>query len=440
MPRVTRHPIMQRSLIVPLPRRQRGIGTLAVSMLLLFVTALSLLYVSRGQLFDQKSSINVTHSTLALETAEAGIEWVTGMLNAPYDIDASCTLQTTTNVSFRKKYVMTRWNDATSPTSDVVAAANVFPGCRVGANGALTCSCPDAGAGVAVLGTAATPSFTVTLEAVAGDVEAVKVTSWGCTASATACTSGTVQNADANARVSVILKLKPVLRAAPASPLTCGTSCTLTGSVNLSNTNVPTNGVLVNAGTSITSGPGVSLETLPGQPANNALIGNDPSLSALSSTDTDCSNSNMFKAYFGSTIESYQRAPSTKTLSCSSAADCKSQLRSAYNDGWRAFYFASDLHLSGNDTLGSSQDPVTIVTPNAIDINGTWDIYGLIFSNSAAWNDLGTGTATIHGAQISCAAYRNNGNGTLSYDADALKNARAYTALMVRVPGSWKDF
>jgi hypothetical protein len=419
---------------------QRGVASLAVTMLLLFVTALALLYVGRGQLFDQKSSINVTQSTQALETAEAGVEWVTGMLNSPYDIGADCAFLTTANVSFRKKYVMTEWNDPTSPNSNIVPAANVYPGCRIGANGALSCSCPAANGGVANLGTTATPSFTVRLEAIAGDSEAVRVTSWGCSAASTACSSGTAADADANARVSVILKLKPVLRAAPASPLTCGTSCELGGSANIDNGNVATNGVLVNAGTTITAGPGVSLSTLPGQPANNALIGNDASLSALSSNDADCSNSNMFKAYFGSNIEDYRRAPSTKIISCSSAADCKGQLTTAYNDGWRAYYFDSDLHLSGNQTLGSAADPVTLVTPNAIDINGNWDIYGLIFSNSASWNDLGTGTATIHGAQISCAAYRNNGNGTLTYDADALKNARNFTALMVRVPGSWKDF
>jgi hypothetical protein len=418
----------------------RGVASLAVTMLLLFVTALALLYVGRGQLFDQKSSINVTQSTQALETAEAGIEWVTGMLNSPYDIGTDCAFLTTANVSFRKKYVMTQWNDATSPNSNIVPAANVYPGCRIGAGGALSCSCPAANGGVASLGTTATPSFTVRLEAIAGDSEAVRVTSWGCSAAGTACSADTAANADANARVSVILKLKPVLRAAPASPLTCGTSCQLGGSANVENGNVATNGVLVNAGTTITAGPGVSLSTLPGQPANNALIGNDASLSALSSSDADCSNSNMFNAYFGSKIEDYRRAPSTKIISCSSAADCKTQLTNAYNDGWRAFYFDSDLHLSGNQALGSTADPVTLVTANAIDINGNWDIYGLIFSNSAAWNDLGTGTATIHGAQISCAAYKNNGNGTLTYDADALKNARNFTALMVRVPGSWKDF
>jgi hypothetical protein len=65
---------------------------------------------------------------------------------------------------------------------------------------------------------------------------------------------------------------------------------------------------------------------------------------------------------------------------------------------------------------------------------------GLELERPVVLLDLGTGTATSRGAQISCAAYKNNGNGTLTYDADALKNARNFTALMVRVPGSWRAF
>jgi hypothetical protein len=73
-------------------------------------------------------------------------------------------------------------------------------------------------------------------------------------------------------------------------------------------------------------------------------------------------------------------------------------------------------------------------------VNGNFAIFGLIFSNDANWNDLGTGSATIHGAQVSCAAYNNNGNGTLQYDPLALSNVRRMTGILVRVPGSWRDF
>ena len=78
--------------------------------------------------------------------------------------------------------------------------------------------------------------------------------------------------------------------------------------------------------------------------------------------------------------------------------------------------------------------------PKGIMPNGGNVFYGLIFSNDAQTDDLGTGSAQIYGAQVSCRGYRNNGNGTLTYDAEALKNARRLTSVMVRVPGSWRDF
>jgi hypothetical protein len=424
------------------PHLQRGAASLAVVLLLLFATALSVLHLNRGLLFDQRISANQMRSTQAMETAEAGIEWATGMLNRGTDVDASCELSNSATTSFRRKYVMTQWNAAT-PNSDVVPATNTFPGCRLKADGP-DCSCPNvppAGqTAVAALGTDVEPSFTVSFAAVAGDPESVEVTARGCVASESVCSSTNAASTDGNAVVTTIIKIRPLLRAAPAAPLTCGKSCQIGGSYNLVNSDVETNGVLVNAGEGITTGNGTNLTTLPGVPSQNALVGNDASLSGLSSNDPTCENSAMFNAYFGSTIEKYRGASTTKQISCNSASDCKNQITNAFNDGWRAFYFDSDVHLSGNGTIGSSADPVTLVTANGLDINGTWDIYGLVFSNSADINDMGTGSASIHGAQIACAAYKNNGNGTTQYDADALRNARRYTGMMVRVPGSWRDF
>ena len=417
-----------------------GAGTLAIVGLLMLATLVALTYLNRGIIFEQRSSSNQWRSTQALETAEAGIEWATGMLNTPYDLGADCQFLGSANVSFRKKYVMTMWNDVAAPSSDIVPSA-ALPSCRITGAG-RSCSCPANTTTAAPTIVGAGTSFSVRFEAVAGEPEAVRVTSWGCapTDGGQVCHAGNATGTDAHAKIEVVLKLKPVLRAAPASPLTCGGACALGGSYNINNFDVATNGILVNAGTSISAGPGVSLATLPGQPSNNGLIGSDASLAGISSSDSTCSNSGIFKAYFGSTLEQYQRSPSTKTLSCSSASDCSNQVRNAYEDGWRSFYFSSDLQLSGNHTLGSAADPVTLVTPNAVTINGNWTVYGLLFSNSADVNDLGTGSATIEGAQISCANYSNNGNGTLNYNPDALKNARRFSALLVRVPGSWKDF
>lgn len=429
-----------RTFSAPARRTQRGVSTLVITLLLLFTASLGALYVNRSVMFEQRTSANQMQATQTQEVAEAAIEWATGMLNSPFDVGPDCTFLTTTNTSFRKRYVLTQFN-ASPPSTAVIPATTLFPGCKLDPRtGATSCSCPTPLAPLTSLNSNVLPSFTVAFEAVAGDTDAVKITAYACTAQSGACTSASYANADGNARVTTTLKLRPLLRALPSSPLTCGTSCDVGGSFNIINQDTATNGILINAGTTINTSPGTSSTTLSGQPAQNAMVANDSSLSALSSSDPTCNNSQMFNAYFGSTIAKYRSSPSTKILSCSSASDCKSKLQGAYDDGWRSFYFDSDLQLSGNNTYGTQTDPITIVTSQAIKINGNNEFYGLIFSNSADWNDIGTGSAIIHGAQITCAAYNTNGNGTLDYDPDALNNARRLSALMVRVPGSWRDF
>lgn len=413
-----------------------------VTMVLLFSTSIVMLYLNRNILFEVKSSANQMRSTMALEMAEAGMEWATGMLNTAYDINNDCAFLTTTNISFRRKYVQTRWNSLTLPSTDVVPATTTYPGCKINGN-IRTCSCPDVaptGSATASPGSEALPGFTIAFSATS-DPEAVRIIVTGCTAQTGTCTPGTTGDSDATATVSSILKLRPLLRAAPASPITCGTSCSVGGSYNIINRDLATGGILINAGTGITQANGTSLTSIPGQPTANALVGNDASLSAISSTDPTCSNSSMFNAYFGSTIAQYAASPLTKTIEgCGTGNTCGNLVDTAYNDGWRSFYFPNGFsrnNSSGN--LGTTNDPVTLVSAAGFDVTGNIDIYGMIFSNSANVNDVGTGTADIHGALVTCGAYQNNGNGTMEYDADVLKGVRRSTGSLVRVPGSWTD-
>lgn len=369
------------------------------------------------------------------------MEWTTGMLNTAYDIDASCVFLTTTNISFRKKYVQTKWNDPTTPTSDVIPATTTYPGCKVSGN-IRTCSCPtvpSSGSAFATLNTAVLPSFTVVFSATS-DPEAVRITVTGCTEQQAACTPSTSGNSDATATVSSILKLRPLLRATPASPLTCGTTCAIGGSYNVVNLDASTGGILINAGIGITQGSGTNT-SIPGQPIANALVSNDTSLSVLASTDSTCSNSSMFSAYFGSTIPQYAASPLTKTIAnCGSANTCGGLVDTAYNDGWRSFYFPDGfVRNASSGNLGSVSDPVTIVTDAEFNVNGNIDIYGMVFSNSANINAVGTGTANIHGALVTCTEFNNSGNGTLEYNPIVLKSVRRSTGSLVRVPGSWTD-
>jgi hypothetical protein len=434
--------------------RQRGAAALAASMLLLFASSIVVFYLNRGLIFEQKTSANQLRSTAAFEVAEAGIEWATGMLNRPYDIDANCALLASANVSFLRRYIQTGYPGNTG----VQVTANTFPGCKV--NGTtLTCRCPAPSGSeqVANPGTALESSFTVAFSAVndpvtgTQDPTAVRVTSTGCTPQAGMCkpltagSAATTGASDANATVSVILKLSPTLRAAPSAALTCGTSCAVGGSYDIVNYEVASNGYLVNAGTSITSGGGTNYYTIPGQPVQNALIPNDPSLSSLSSADPTCTNSAMFNAYFGTSLAQYAASPEVKVLpGCNNPSTCGGLVNTAYNEGWRSFYFPDGMDLNNSapfTVLGAAAagQGVNLVSPGDININGNITINGLVFSNSSNFNDLGTGTANINGAIISCAAYNNNGSGTLSYNSAALGGSGLRPGLMVRVPGSWRD-
>ena len=434
---------------------QRGAAALAVSMLLLFASSIVVFYLNRGLIFEQKTSANQLRSTAAFEVAEAGVEWATGMLNRPYDIDASCNLLATVNVSFLRRYIQTGYPGNTG----VAVTANTFPGCKVSGT-TLSCGCPTPGVAeqVANPGTALQSSFTVAFSAVndpvtgTQDPTAVRVTSTGCTPQAGVCkpltggSAATTGASDANATVSVILKLLPTLRAAPSAALTCGTTCAVGGSYDIFNFEVPSNGYIVNAGGAITQGNGTTYGTIPGQPVQNALIPNDPSLSALSSSDPTCTNSSMFNAYFGSTLAQYAASPEVKVIpGCNNASTCGALINTAYTvENWRSFYFPDGMALDNSapfSVLGAAVagQGVNLVSPGAININGNITINGLIFSNSSTFNDVGTGTSNINGAIISCAGYSNNGSGTLSYNSAALGGTGLRPGLMVRVPGSWRD-
>jgi hypothetical protein len=434
-----------------LNHQHAGFGALAVMLLLLFGSSIIVFYLNRGLIFEQKTSANQMRSTTAFEVAEAGLEWATGMLNSPQEITTACALTSSTTTPFRQKYLQVGGALVVTP------AMTTYPGCKI--NGTtLSCSCPDlpsAGneAFANPANTAALPSFTVSFEAT-GDPQAVRVTSTGCTAQASGgvCrpntaftpTGATTGNSDAWAQVSVILKLRPLLRAAPTAALTCGTSCAVGGAYTISNTDVASNGYLVDAGTTLTSSNYAlaHYETIPGQPVENALVADDQSLAAIAGTDPTCNNSAMFRTFFGTSIAEYAASPQVRSISCSTGPTCRTAVENAYAAGWRNFYFPIGLQFTGNWTLGSSGpgNSVNIVTPGDFDITGNFDLYGLVYSNSANVNDVGTGTANIYGAMITCRGYNNNGSGRLEYDGSAYDGNVLRPGVMVRVPGSWRDF
>jgi hypothetical protein len=429
--------------------RQRGVGSLVIALILLFSMSMIAFFVSKSLIFEQRTSANQYRSTKAFEAADAGIEWATAMLNDIRFADNACVpLGAGATQSFRTRYL------AYSTASGFTPVSTVQPGCRISVTAgvpALNCACPAAGN--PALASATDPTFTVKFEAVNSttlpngtpDAESVLVTSYGCTSADPRCVPGATGTADGYQKISVILKLKPSIQSVPAAAITTGGSLKLTSSAStVINTDVESNGLLVDAGAGInnTAVAGCTgsfkdfqtATTLPGTPWQNAMVQNDASLAALSA-DANA----MFQSYFGSTILQFKQDRSTKILSnCSPKSQPYSDYLAAYNNGFRAFYTDCAFDAGGN--LGSLADPVVLVTTGELKFNGGESIFGMVYGDQAVWDQVGLGNGSITGALVVRGSYCANANATYSYNGDALKKIRGTTGTLVRVPGSWKDF
>lgn len=446
-PRKPRHPHHPGS-----RRRQRGAGALAVSALLLLAAGITALYLNRSVILGQRTSASQLRAASAHELAEAGLEWAIGMLNQVHPVDASCASDATAGTSFRARYLVLP--DSGAPdhlpvtTTSAPAYPAALPGCSVDAgSAALSCSCPASGPAALALGDGA-PHFTVRFEPERDQPdptdpgkfpwEAVRITAVGCTAASSLCTppgpgaQAATDGADAAAIASVAVKLRPALIGGVFAALTCGDSCDPGSAYRIVNTSVAANGLLVHSGGAIASDSGTSYQTIPGLPVTSALIGHDPSLS-----NAACIG--LFQARFGASIEQYARAPTTATIECASAPDCSASVQQAYAAGARAFHFPADVELADAE-LGSAAEPVLLVSPRRLGIQGHVTLHGVVFANHVEVPGPGIGRADIHGAIIACNEYENRGGGTLSYNDQVMARLRRSASQMVKVPGSWRDW
>lgn len=437
--------------------------------LLLLASSIMVLYLNRSLIFEHRSSASQMRAASAHEIAEAGLEWTIGMLNHSNPITAGCddidVAESSERGSFRSRYVAFPTSGAPDylPVTATAAPAypSALPGCSINAlDASLSCSCPTAGSAALDLTTAA-PHFSLHLEP-ERDIpdatdptkfhwETVRITAIGCTAAASICrppSAGVVaasRKGDATAIVSMAVKLRPVMLGGTFAALTCGADCKIDGPYKIVNTSMASNGLLINAGGDITSSDQTSYQTIPGTPVTNALVAHEKTLSSLSRSDPTCADSAVFQAYFGSSIEQYRDAPATKVIECSSPTQCGANIQRAYTEGVRAFYFSKGVELTSSsgfpaDTLGTSTEPVILVTPKRFSIDGDITINGVVFSNNPNGDDLETGTANINGAIIACGEFKGNGSSTLRYDDLVMTHMRRSNSYLVKVPGSWRDW
>lgn len=444
---------------MPLTARhsQRGAAALAVSMLLLFGITLVAFFMNRAVIFEQRTSANQVRSTRAFEMAEAGLEWATARLNDDIAVAASPSCVAGTGAgTFRERYLTV--TGGANPAFTINTAART--GCSIAANGTATCSCPSASLSP-VLGAATDPRFTVQFNPVTtpvADTLAVEIIAYGCTSEDPWCNPGSTATADATAVVRTLLKVRPRFPTAPGAGLITGGSAVPGGNMKVVNLDIESNGITINAGTSVDLTGSTSVVTLAGTPPSASVLDNDPSLQALTTADAD--GNLFFTGFFGESITDYQNNPQTwlitagscgtrtRCTQCTSATACGTAVSAAYDNRVTQFWSDTNVqfgsaNLPAAGTLGTVERPLTLASSATVELRAAITAYGMFYAATASatenWDFSGSGSAKVFGAFVSRGDFV-KGSGTLDliYDPDIFGRGQA-TGLLVRVPGSWRD-
>jgi hypothetical protein len=411
-------------------RRERGLAATAAALLLFFAMGLIIAFTNRSLVFEQRTSANQYRYTKAFEAAEAGLEWTIASLNVKDTVGTNCLPDTSTANSFRGVHLNVDANTGS------LSPRGVSPVCVITAGG-YSCSCPTTGQATvsANPGPAFRVEFFSTDESGASLAPGVvRLLVHGCTSAEGSCHPAGTGSPDGYAKVRVLLGVLPALGTAPAAAITAKTTVSWSGSgaaLGAINTDPSTNGITINAGGNVDEDK-ARITTIPGSPPTSSIIENDSSLSAIS-TDQ------MFQTFFGMTKAQFQQI--AKSVTCPS--NCSSTLEAAvasFGNETPIIWVTNDMDISGNVSIGSTSNPVILVVDGNIHLNGTMDVFGMVYASSSTWDNTGGGSAFLRGAAVSEGAFTGNGTPDFYFDADVLKRLRYQPGAFMKIPGSWKDF
>ena len=419
------------------PAGQHGAAALIVTMMLFFAMVLAAVFVNRNLVFEQRAAANQYRSTLALEAADAGLEWALAQLNNPQRIGADCLPSAdAAATSFRSRYLaFTAATASYAPAtwSPSGSAPTALRASCVRSGAGWSCSCPSQGlpALTAPVGPAPAIAFTLQFLPVAKP-GIVRIAATGCTNLAGACVAGAGPSAaDASAKIEVAAGLFAGLRTPPAATVTTrGGFDAGTGPIGVHNPD-PATGIAIDAGGAIVA-PQARLTTPAGAAPSGALVGNDAALAGLSAEQ-------FFASYFGVDKMRWKSQPAVTRISCS--ADCGAALTEAVAAAAEhaLIWVDGDLTLAGPLTLGSPQHPVVIVVGGSARLTGAVALHGVLYASGLRWDDT-SGGAYLRGALLSEAGYQGSGTPELSYDRGVLELLKTHSGSFARVSGSWHDF
>jgi len=468
----------------PPGKAQRGVATLAVVMVLFFIIAMTAAYTSRNMIFEQKTSANQYRSTLAIEAAEAGIEWTLAQLNGGL-VNDSCGSGSPT-VSFQQRYLQITDDLALATNGRVLnragrptAAVGNWPACAFdgsGWNNPSHCACPNDTAATpgAVTGSDLFPAFRVWLAHPSPIARPGVVTLQvnGCTklpaSAGERCLDLDPQGdvGDGLASLRLLLALRSALVAPPPAAVTAREAVTPDAPgtdprLRAINTDPRTNGITINAGGAVNLTLVTSI-SLPGTPGDLAVVPGDAKLIALApapGAGSLTASERMFVSTFGMTRQTYLEQPGLRRCGVAGVPTCTAaniNTLLAENPGriiWAEgnVTLDADVGTPANPVAGTKAVPVLlVVNGNTLTLGAGVDVVGFVYltggtAGGAVTINLPDAAVGITGALVSETSLATASAGsasrlTVTYDPVVLNTLRTGYGSWVRVPGSWRDF
>jgi hypothetical protein len=452
-------------------RPRRGATSLIVVMVLFFVVTLVAAYASRNLLFEQRTAANQLRATVAFETAEAGVEWALAQLNGGRVDDHCVATASTTQPTFRERYLSISGTSGTITPLMQAGAPTVERRAGCVFNGTdWVCRCPTDADPALPVPTADPPhaAFWVRFQPMtvaAGVTGVIRMQVNACTRVATPGCLDFNRQAEAGdglATLWTVVALRGGFTTFPAAALTAGGPVTQSGgnatitnnlsgaAVASTNVDLSSSGITVRSGASIDAST-MTLNTVAGSPPASSLWPGDSGLSfgttapsaALPAPATPANRA--FSSVFGMWPGTFDAQPGLASVPCGSdctATDVNTQiLRNPghvirIDDGG-----ATGRRLRIGADIGSAAAPVVIVADPGVNIefdSGTPTVHGLVYSRAAAWALRGNGT--IEGAAVAQGSFDlGPGSVTLTYSPSILLGARFLNGSFVKVPGGWRD-
>ncbi|WP_431103335.1 hypothetical protein [Roseateles noduli] len=365
-------------------RNERGLGTLAMCMVLLGVLALGAAWAARQLATAQRVAANDLRAATASEAAESGMAWAVAMLNGGA-IDEACRPATTgpgvdgaTSSDFRGRFLLIGadgyYHAPGSPPAAAAAAApapaaSATPACANSGPLRWSCRCGTSGnadAGGPRADGEAQPQFSIRF-ADAGGPGQLKLIARGCSDRRADCDD--VANGPIGVAESAQhLALLSALRVPPPSALV--------------------------------EGPG------------------------------------SFLRVFGYPPGRYRDQPAITRLRC--GGDCDGSLAQALARGRRLIWIDGDAHLSQWPASALDGTPLVLVVDGRLDLTAPGHPQGVLYARDGVdWHPPAGMPTSLRGAVVSDARVDKAGSVELIHDAAVLYRIHRQMGSFVPVPGGW---